>query len=168
MGTVALSPSLLRRAFGVFPSGVTAVAGLVDGVPVGMTASSFTSVSLSPPLVSVCVAHTSTTWPVLRSASGIGVSVLGEGHASAARVLSSRRDDRFSGLSWSSSGGAVFISGAALWLRCCVGGEVVAGDHVIVLLEVVEVSVFDDVSPLVFHGSGFRGLGLEAPSTRSA
>jgi hypothetical protein len=53
----------LRRVFSAFPSGVTAVSALIDGRPVGIAASSFTSVSLDPPLVSVCIAHSSTTWP---------------------------------------------------------------------------------------------------------
>lgn len=53
----------LRRAFGCFPSGVTAICAEIDGEPVGVAASSFTSVSISPPLVSVCMQHTSTTRP---------------------------------------------------------------------------------------------------------
>ena len=56
---------LLRQAFGCFPSGVTAFCGMLGGVPEGMAASSFTSVSLDPALVSVCVANTSSTWPRL-------------------------------------------------------------------------------------------------------
>ena len=56
----------LREAFGVFPSGVVAVAAEVDGQLVGLAASSFTSVSLEPPLVSFSVANTSKTWPTLR------------------------------------------------------------------------------------------------------
>jgi len=91
----ALEPTDLRRVFGAYPTGVTAVAALVDGIPVGITANSFTSVSLDPPIVSVCVAHTSTTWPVLRKATRLGISVLGahqEGHG---RALSERRGDRF-------------------------------------------------------------------------
>ena len=55
-------PAHLRRVFGAFPTGVTAIAALVDGSPVGLAASSFTSVSLDPPLVSVCLAHASSTW----------------------------------------------------------------------------------------------------------
>jgi hypothetical protein len=65
--------ALLRQAFGAFPSGVTAFCGLIDGVAEGMAASSFTSVSLDPPLVSVCVANTSTTWPKLARLDRLGV-----------------------------------------------------------------------------------------------
>jgi flavin reductase (DIM6/NTAB) family NADH-FMN oxidoreductase RutF len=82
-----LTAGALRRAFAMFPSGVTAVCATVEGRPVGLAASSFTSVSLDPPLVSVCIAHTSSTWPLLRAAGRVGVSVLAEGHASIARQL---------------------------------------------------------------------------------
>src|SRR5258706_352547 len=57
-----LGAAELRRAFGCFPSGVVGLCALVNAVPVGMAASSFTSVSLDPALVSVCVASSSTTW----------------------------------------------------------------------------------------------------------
>ena len=63
-----LDPARLREAFGVFPSGVVAVAAEVDGELVGLAASSFTSVSLEPALVSFSVANTSKTWPDLRRA----------------------------------------------------------------------------------------------------
>jgi hypothetical protein len=62
----------LREAFGCFPSGVTAVCALVDGTPRGMAASSFTSVSLTPPLVSLCVQRTSSTWPLLSDRPRLG------------------------------------------------------------------------------------------------
>lgn len=84
--------TLLRSVFGRFPTGVTAVCAEVDGAPVGMAASSFTSVSLSPPLVSVCVQNSSQTWPVLRRARRIGVSVLSEEHEPRARTCRRGRE----------------------------------------------------------------------------
>jgi flavin reductase (DIM6/NTAB) family NADH-FMN oxidoreductase RutF len=66
-----LNRDALRQAFAAFPSGVVAVAAEVAGRPVGLAASSFTSVSLDPPLVSVSIACSSTTWPVLRKAARI-------------------------------------------------------------------------------------------------
>jgi len=71
----AVEPEL-RRVYGAYPTGVAVVAGLVDGRPAGIAASSFVPVSLDPPLVSVCVAHTSTTWPLLGGLPRIGISVL--------------------------------------------------------------------------------------------
>ena len=69
-----LDPARLREAFGVFPSGVVAVAAEVEGQLTGLAASSFTSVSLDPPLVSFSVASSSRTWPVLRRAGHLGVT----------------------------------------------------------------------------------------------
>jgi flavin reductase (DIM6/NTAB) family NADH-FMN oxidoreductase RutF len=151
--------SRLRQVFGAFPTGVTAVAALVDGVPVGIAASSFTSVSLSPPLVSVCVAHTSTTWPTLARASRVGVSVLSSGQESVARRLASKEPDRFAELAWrASDDGAVVIHGASAWFDCTIADRVRAGDHDIVLLQVHDLDVDPDSSPLVFHASAFRRL----------
>ena len=80
--TTELTAAHLRASFACFPSGVAAVCALIDGEPVGMVMSSFTSVSLDPPLVSVCVDLNSSTWPRLRSAPWLGVSILGEGCSS--------------------------------------------------------------------------------------
>lgn len=154
-----LSPTELRRAFGAFPTGVTAIAALVDGVPVGLAASSFTSVSLDPPLVSVCVAHSSTTWPVLRERTRLGVSVLGAHQEHACRQLAAREGDRFAALDWRSTrDGAVLLEDASAWLDCSVEQLIRAGDHDIVLLRVHEVDADHAVAPLVFHGSRFRRL----------
>jgi flavin reductase (DIM6/NTAB) family NADH-FMN oxidoreductase RutF len=149
----------LRRVFGAFPTGVTAVAALADGRPLGIAASSFTSVSLDPPLVSVCTAHSSTTWPRLRQAARVGISVLGAHQEEACRRLGTRGEDRFATLRWrASDDGAVFVEGASAWLKCSVHREVTVGDHDIVLLLVHELDSDPSVAPLVFHGSRFRRL----------
>lgn len=164
---VADDPGALRQAYGCFPSGVTAVCALVDGVPIGLAASSFTSVSMDPPLVSVCVQHTSTTWPKLRDLDRLGVSVLGEGHDVLARQIASRTGDRFANVTWEAGdGGGVFLGGATAWLDCTVERHVPAGDHDIVLLRVHTLSADPDIAPLIFHGSRFRQLA--APSLQDA
>jgi len=160
-----LDPARLRRVFGAFPSGVTALAAVVDGRPVGIAASSFTSVSLTPALVSVCVAHTSTTWPLLSGAPRLGVSVLAAGHEEACRRLASRdAGDRFAGLDWrETEDGAVLLDGASAWLDCSVEQQVRAGDHDIVVLRVHDLDADHAVSPLVFHASGFHRLAPRTP-----
>ena len=92
-----LDPGRLREVFGVFPSGVVAVAAEVDGVHVGLAASSFTSVSLDPPLVSFSVATTSRTWPTLRRAGHLGVTILADHHDEACRQLAGPVEHRFDG-----------------------------------------------------------------------
>jgi flavin reductase (DIM6/NTAB) family NADH-FMN oxidoreductase RutF len=161
----------LRRVFGAFPTGVTALAAAgEDGRPIGLAVSSFTSVSLDPPLVSVCVAHTSTTWPALRGRDRLGVSVLGAHQEQAARQLSVRSHDRFAGLAWRVNlDGAVLIEGASAWFDCSIDQQIRAGDHDIVLLRVLDLYADHDVPPLVFHASQFRQLvaGTDAPGSGS-
>ncbi|MER5348637.1 flavin reductase family protein [Streptomyces mirabilis] len=143
----------------MFPSGVTAVCAQVNGAPIGLAASSFTSVSIDPPLVSLCIAHSSTTWPALRAARRLGISVLAEEHADIATSLSSKSRDRFDRVEWMADDNhCVFVRGSTLWLDCSIASEVPAGDHNIVVLLVHSVVPYPDVSPLVFHGSQFRQL----------
>jgi flavin reductase (DIM6/NTAB) family NADH-FMN oxidoreductase RutF len=153
-------PAQLRRVFGAFPTGVTAIAAELEGTPVGIAASSFTSVSLHPPMVSVCVAHTSSTWPALRGAPRLGVSVLGAHQQVAARRLAGPSAERFVDLAWRATPhGALVLDGVSAWLETSVDQVVTAGDHDIVVLRVHDLAVDPDVAPLVFHASRFRELG---------
>ena len=164
-----LGPDALRGAFGRFPSGVAALCADVDGAPQGIVASSFTvGVSLEPPLVMFAVQNTSRTWPVVRQAKRIGVSVLGAAHDGVCRQIASRTGDRFRGLDLRiSAEGAVFLADAALWLDCSVHSSVPAGDHQVVLLEVHGFSTHEGAHhPLVFHDSGFRQLAAQGQAAR--
>ncbi|MEV0685284.1 flavin reductase family protein [Nocardia sp. NPDC050378] len=151
----------LRAAYGCFPSGVTAVCALRDNQPVGIAASSFVAVSMEPPLVAVCVQHTSTTWPRLADRPRLGLSILGADHDAACRQLASKNGDRFAGLDWSATDdGAIFLHEAATWLDCSIQQTVPAGDHDIVLLRVEAIEIHEGVGPLVFHASTFHHLAL--------
>jgi flavin reductase (DIM6/NTAB) family NADH-FMN oxidoreductase RutF len=156
----------LRRVFGAFPTGVTAIAALVDGAPAGLAANSFTSVSLDPPLLSVCVAHTSTTWPVLADRARLGVTVLGAEQEAACAQLAARTGDRFAGLDWhATDDGAVLLDGGSAWFDCSIEQHVRAGDHDIVLLRIHALDADHSVPPLVFHASRFRRLEEAADAT---
>lgn len=161
-----LDPVALRQAFGAFPTGVVALAAEVDGSQVGLAASSFTSVSLDPPLVSVSVAHTSKTWPDLRRAGRFGVTVLADHHGAVCRQLSGPVESRFAGIEVSvSEDGAITLDEGLVRFDCSLYREVEAGDHVIVLLQVhaVEHGAEEDAGkPLVFHRSGFGRLERSA------
>jgi flavin reductase (DIM6/NTAB) family NADH-FMN oxidoreductase RutF len=159
MSSTELTQASLREAFGHFPSGVIAIAAEIDGERVGLAASTFVPVSLDPPLVSFAVQNTSTTWPKLVDRPELGISVLGESHDAAARTLAAKTGDRFAGLDTTShDSGAVFIHGTSVWLRSSIEQLVPAGDHTIVILRVAEITVHDDVPPIVFHRSTFRRL----------
>ena len=160
MSTTDLSPTTLREAFGHFPSGVIAIAAEVDGIKVGLAASTFVPVSLEPPLVSFCVQNTSETWPRLKGLPYLGISVLGESHDEAARTLAAKTGDRFAGLETSSTEtGAVFVEGTSVWLESSIEQMIPAGDHTIVILRVSGITVHAEVAPIVFHRSTFRRLG---------
>lgn len=149
----------LRDAFGAFPSGVVAVAASVRGQLTGIAASSFTSVSIDPPLVSFSISKTSSTWPLLREADRLGLSVLADHHDAVCRQLAGPREERFAGLPFRVTGnGAVLLDEAVATYDCSIHEEVVAGDHLIVLLEVHEVGAGDSEHPLVFHRSAFAKL----------
>jgi flavin reductase (DIM6/NTAB) family NADH-FMN oxidoreductase RutF len=149
----------LRRVFGRFPTGVTAVCAMDEGGPVGMTASAFVAISLKPALVSVCIKHGSGTLRQLRRSQRLGVSFLGNGHAATALQLAQKTGDRFLGLEYeATSYGAVFLLNASAWLECSVEKEVAAGDHDIVVLRLHRAAAADDIMPLVFHSSAFHTL----------
>ena len=153
--------STVRRAFALFPSGVVSLVAVVDGHEVGMVASSFTvGVSADPPLVSVAIQRTSASWPRLRSAASIGVSVFSEDQQALARQMAGPdRHRRFEGVTLlSTRSDARFIEGASTWFECTVHDEVDAGDHTVALLEVVALRTDEDLRPLVFHDSGFHCL----------
>lgn len=152
----------LRDAFGAFPSGVAAIAALDDAArPQGLAASSFTSVSLDPPLVSVCIAQSSESWPMLSARPRIGVSVLAASQGRLAAALASKTMPRFADVDWrSNDDGAVFVVGAALWLDCTIADLLPGGDHDIVLLRVMSFDLYRGVEPLVFHRSQFRELAI--------
>ena len=157
--SIELTAATLREAFGYFPSGVVAIAAVVDGALEGLAASTFVPVSLDPPLVSFCVQNTSETWPKLKDLPSLGISVLGESHDEAARALAAKTGDRFAGLNTvSRQSGAVFVEGTSVWLESVIEQTIPAGDHIIVILRVSDITVHPDVPPIVFHRSTFRRL----------
>lgn len=154
----------IESAFAQFPSGVAAIAAVVDGAPVGLVATSFTvGVSFEPPQVLFAAQRSSRTWPVLARATRIGVSVLAQGHEQACYQLASRSGDRFAGLDiHTTASGALFLREAVMWLECRTSAIVPSGDHELVLLEVERVHADDEVEPLVYHGRAFRPLQQRA------
>ena len=131
-------------------------------MPVGLIVSSFVTVSLDPPLVSICIDHGSTTWPRLRAAHRVGVSVLAGAHERTARQFAGPAAGRFDDIDVHvSPAGAVLVHEAAGWFECSVYDEVPAGDHDVVLLRVHGHRRGDSAEPLVFHRSRFRGLASD-------
>ncbi|MEV8441630.1 flavin reductase family protein [Actinosynnema sp. NPDC051121] len=153
---VDLGARRLRDLFGRFTTGVVAVTGFADDVPVGMAVNSFTSVSLDPPLVAFCVAHTSTTWPKLRTAPRLGLNILGEGQRHVCARLAARSGDKFADVAFRrSTGGALIVDGTPAWLEVSVVAEHPAGDHDIVVARVDHLDHAHDGGPLVFYRGAY-------------
>jgi flavin reductase (DIM6/NTAB) family NADH-FMN oxidoreductase RutF len=147
-----------RSILGRFATGVVAITAIEHetGTPTGLAANSFTSVSLDPPLVAFCVAHTSGTWPKLRKSERICVNVLAEPQQQVCLQLAAKGADKFADLGWTMSpSGLPVIDGALAWLECSVEAEHVAGDHDIIVARVHHLDKHHDGRPLIFFQGGY-------------
>lgn len=143
-----------RLALGNFATGVTIITSTDDGEPVGMSANSFTSVSLDPPLVSFCAARTSTTYPRISASGRFCVNVLSEFQAEIARTFAQRDVDRFRAVPYIESPlGSPILDEVVAWIDCTIEREHPAGDHLIVLGRVRGLHVEFQRLPLLY----FRG-----------
>jgi flavin reductase (DIM6/NTAB) family NADH-FMN oxidoreductase RutF len=133
--TTEIDPRALRRAFGAFPTGVTIVTTLDGaGAPVGFTANSFTSVSLTPPLLLACLAETASSYPAFRETTRFAVNVLSAGQREASATFATRGADKFAAVRWRrEETGAPVIEGAAAWFDCRTESIQKAGDHALLL-----------------------------------
>jgi flavin reductase (DIM6/NTAB) family NADH-FMN oxidoreductase RutF len=149
-----------RRACGRFATGVT-VATVLDarGRPHGLTVNSFTSVSLAPPLVLICLGHNVTVIDAFRPAEFFGINVLAAGQQEIADRFARKGLDRFADISWRrGKTGVPLLSGVLATLECSVRQRTPSGDHDIFLGEVVHTHVFHEATPLLFYASGYRKL----------
>ncbi len=144
---------------GRFPTGVTVVASTArDGTPVGLTVNSFTSVSLDPPLVLVCIDRGSSSHDPIVEGGGFAVSILADDQEKVARRFAfDPSETRFDAVGWRPSGaGSPVLDGSAAWVDCRLEEIIPAGDHSILLGHVIESGV-SDREPLVFHGGNYGG-----------
>jgi flavin reductase (DIM6/NTAB) family NADH-FMN oxidoreductase RutF len=136
-------------------AGVVVVTGQTGGIPAGLTATSFTAVSLDPPLVSFYAAKSSTTWPTLRTAEHFAVNVLAQGQDAIAARFAGRGLDRFAGTSWHlNEHGVPLLEGAAAQLTCRPYDTIEIGDHELVVGLVIDAVVRPEL-PLLYHQGRF-------------
>jgi len=155
-----VDPAAMRHTLAGFATGLTVVAADIGGEIVGMPANSLVSVSLDPPLVSLSFAHTSTTWPVLRRAERWGISVLGAVHEPVLQALRHSANERFDGVDIERSGQAAFLRGALATIEVRPRTAIEAGDHTLMLLEVLALERDDSQEPLVFFGGGVHRIAM--------
>jgi 3-hydroxy-9,10-secoandrosta-1,3,5(10)-triene-9,17-dione monooxygenase reductase component len=150
-----IDPVRFREVLGHFCSGVTIVTSVDDGEPIGVACQSFTSLSLDPPLVAVCAGRQSQTWPRIQRSGRFCANVLAEDQEPLSRAFAVTGADKFAGVSWSPSPqGLPVLAGVLAWVDCALETEVDAGDHIILLGRVLDLSETDaPAAPLLF----FRG-----------
>ena len=129
----------LRHALGCFVTGVTVVTTRgAGGVPYGFTANSFTSVSLDPPLVLVCVGHEVEGLEAFRTCAGFAVNMLSDSQRAISETFASERPDRFAGARWrGGTYGSPLFDGCVAFLECESWQRIAAGDHMILIGRVI-------------------------------
>jgi len=158
-----VGPRGLRDLFGAFLTGVTVVTALADdGSPAGFTANSFTSVSLDPPLVLVCVANGARSCRILTAAERFGVNILSDAQQDVSAAFASRTGTRFEGLEiLSEPGGPPLIVGSVGSIDCRREQVVQAGDHAIVIGRVLGFRR-EPHPPLGYYAGGYVSFGRGA------
>jgi flavin reductase (DIM6/NTAB) family NADH-FMN oxidoreductase RutF len=163
LNAAAVDITELRRALGSFATGV-AVATTLDsmGIPKGFTANSFTSVSLNPPLVLVCVGKTASCYPAFASTTHFGINILSEAQQHVSRTFASKSADKFADTPWMSgiTGGPIFPDSTA-WLDCELHDRVEAGDHLVVIGRVRSFGHSPAKQPLGYHRGNYIAFGPE-------
>lgn len=157
----ALPPTFTAREFrsalGMFATGVTIVtARSAQGELIGLTANSFNSVSMSPPLVLWSLAQAAGSLPTFSTGSHYAINILAADQKSLAERFSLKGADRWSGVAFDEgAGGAPLLRGAAATFECFNRSRYEEGDHVIFVGEVERCLHRVDASPLLFHGGRF-------------
>lgn len=166
---MSLDPHLLRTLLRHQASTVTVVTA-PGTPPVGFTATSFTSVSLDPPLVSFCLHRSSSSWPTVDRAGHVGVHVLSHRQPDLARTFATSGIDRFAPPTVWRAGpyGVPVLDGALAWLVCRVVDRVAAGDHTVVLAEPLIAQHADADSPLLYHQGRYACLAPLVPLSGTA
>lgn len=149
-----------RAILGCFPASVAIVTSSHAGKPCGFTATSLCSLSLEPPLVLVCVGRSSNTLPALRHSGVFVVNFLAGGSEQLARCFASKSDDKFADIEWTPSavaGGAPILEPySTAYLECTTAREIEAGDHIILVGQVVSGAVMQLAEPLIYRQGIFR------------
>ena len=153
-----LDQDAFRAVLGRFASGVTIVTVRgANGRDYGMTVSAFSSVSLEPPLVMVCIGEDASLKPMIAEATHYGVSILASDQEPLSRRFAAH-GERFDGVGFSrGDSGMALIDGALAFMECRIVARHRAGDHTVVIGEVEAASVADQ-RPLLYYRGGYAQL----------
>ena len=155
-------PRTLRDALGCFATGVTVVTCLSDGGPAGITVNSFTSVSLDPPLLLVCLHKQAASASALVAASHFAINVLQNEQQPASITFSTRVEDRFGTTPWScGEAGAPILEESLCVFECERFAVYDGGDHHILVGQVIKASFDTSLDPLLYFRGRYRRLHFD-------
>ena len=156
-------PRTLRDALGCFATGVTVVTCVAeDGRPAGLTVNSFTSVSLNPPLLLVCLAKQAASAEPLTQADRFAINVLQTGQQPASIRFATRDEDRFGATPWSrGESGAPILEESLGVFECERYAVYDGGDHHILVGQVVKASFDASLDPLLYFRGRYRRLHFD-------
>lgn len=159
MQHVTLDPTTFRASLARFASGVTIVTARDrDGHDFGMTVSAFSSLSLHPPMILVCIDNGASVAPVLEHCETFAVNILAEGQEALSRRFAEREIDRFEGVDLTrGETGVALLGGTLASLECAVTARYPAGDHTILVAE-VRAAELREGNPLLYYRGAYRRL----------
>lgn len=156
---MGITPDEFRHVLSHFATGVTVVTTWdADGRPTGLTASAFTSVSLEPPLILVCVDHKAQSYPALRANGRFAVNILAADHEALSRRFATTNAEKFDGVTYRPGAlGLPLLPEALAHLECRTVHAYAGGDHTIFVGE-VEAAQAREGAPLVYFGGLYTRL----------
>jgi len=164
MGSLApIDAALFKRSLAQWPSGVTVISTRHEGTVYGMTASSFTSLSLDPPLVLVAVDHRARLHHFLPLARRYGVSVLAQGQAPLSAHFAGRPQEGLP-IPWVESEGLPLLEGAVAQLVCEIDAELPGGDHTIYVGRITHAAAWPEREPLLHQAGKYRSFAPLPPA----
>jgi 3-hydroxy-9,10-secoandrosta-1,3,5(10)-triene-9,17-dione monooxygenase reductase component len=153
-----VDPARFRHLMARWATGVSVVTARDDGRDRGLTVNAFLSVSLEPPRVLVSIATEADAWPSIHQSGTFAVSVLAADQRGISQRFASRvrPEEKFAGIDFHrGSTGAALLDGTVAAFECRVTKEISAGDHVLILGNVVALEEGVDAPPLLFYRSGY-------------
>jgi flavin reductase (DIM6/NTAB) family NADH-FMN oxidoreductase RutF len=148
-----------RQALARFPTGVCVLTAMLEGVPFGMTISSFNSLSLDPPLVLFSIDASSASIGFWSKAEGYALNVLAESQTELSERFARSRSNKWEGAKFTFGlFGAPVLIGAAALFECASERKMQTGDHILFIGAVKRFRAFADRQPLVFHGGQYGRL----------
>jgi flavin reductase (DIM6/NTAB) family NADH-FMN oxidoreductase RutF len=150
----------LRRVMGHFATGVTVITSLrASGEMHGLTANAFSSVSLVPPLLLICVDKKAESYPCFEESKVFTVNILSAEQEALSRKFAVSGGNKFEGVSYRvGANGVPILDGSIAYLECRLSGSMDAGDHTVYLGE-IEQAETHEAKPLLFFRGGYRELG---------